>query len=77
MRLGLGLDLLLSFIPSFRRNLPGEISRYGEMPTQPLLAYMFITLRDSILPLSALTTLQMMGDSECFLSPNGCCISDV
>jgi len=77
MRLELGLDLLLSFIPSFRKNLPGEISRYGEMRTQLLLVCMFITLPDSILPLSALMTLQMTGDSEYFFSLNGCCVADI
>ena len=77
MRLGLGLDLLLSFIPSSRRNLPGEISRYGKMPTQLLLAYMFITLWDSIPHTSALMILPMTGDSECFPNLSGYLVSDV
>lgn len=77
MKLGLGLDLPLSFIPSSPRNLLGEISRYGEMPTQLPLAYMFVTLRDSILPPSALRILPMTGDSECFRNQPGYLVSDL
>lgn len=77
MRLGLGLDLPLSFIPSSRRNLLGEISRYGEMPTQLPLAYTFVTLRDSILPPLALRILPMTEDSECFRNQIGYLVSDI
>lgn len=68
MKLGLDLDLLLSFIPSSRRSSLGEISRYGGTLTQLRLAYTFLTLQDSILLPLALRILPMTGDSKCLRS---------